>query len=381
MQIRLVSKEQEELVLKNQKLVRYLVSKLSVSSNDYEDFVSIGTIGLIKAAATFDKSKNIKFATYATQCINNEIFMHFRKEKSHINDISLYEPIVSNNDGTELTLFDTIASYDKDFTEVLEENDVFAHFISIILNLLKSKERLIMLYQIAGYNQRFIAEIFNVTQSYISRLEKQLNEKVKSYLQTKKQYKEVFSMAIVGDFYQISFSSKDIKNFNKIFATLLRNLASTEELPDFDVNCDNKRILIKIPAHLESFSFVAQIIQEIDNYSLNFVSDKTRLTANNMNLQDGEKDDSIQSNSITEESTINETAEDAIVENSSKPQKTSQVKLVRDYILSLDSFTVKELKQHFPDLASATISNALHLAKTKGLITPIDIGQYKVIKN
>lgn len=301
MQMRLISKEQEELVLKNQRLVRHLIKKLNVSYNDYEDFISIGTIGLIKAAATFDTSKNIKFSTYAAQCINNEIFMHFRKEKSHINDISLYDPVGIDANGNELTLFDTIASSDRDFTEVLEENDVFIHLISIILNLLESKERLIMLYQIAGASQRFIAKILNISQSYASRLEKQLNKKVKSYLQTEQQYKEVFTMAIVGDFYQISFSSKDIKHFNKIFATILRNLTSTKELPDFNVNCNNERILIKIPAHPESFSFVAKIIQEIDNYSLIFVSDKTKSTMDNMNSQDVETNNSFQSNSITEE--------------------------------------------------------------------------------
>lgn len=82
-------------------------------------------------------------------------------------------------------------------------------------------------------------------------------------------------MTIVGDEYRISFSSKDISQFNKIFATLLQNLTSVEELPDFKVNCSEERVIIRLPAHPESFSFIAEIIREIDDFSMSFVSNKT----------------------------------------------------------------------------------------------------------
>lgn len=272
MNIRLSSKEQEELVLKNQRLVYHFVNRLGINNpNDYEDMVSIGTIGLIKAAATFDKSKKIKFATYASHCINNELFMHLRREKKYINDISLDEVIAINDQGKEITLGDKIPSSEKDFTEELAETEIFIKCISIILNLLESKERLIMLYEIAGNTQKDIAKKLNISQSYISRLEKRINKKVKSYfLDTTKQFKEVFSMAIVGESYEISFASKEVKHFNKIFATLLQNLTDTKDLPDFKVDCNKKRIVVQIPAHPESFLFIAKIIQEIDDFSMNY---------------------------------------------------------------------------------------------------------------
>lgn len=174
MSIRLNSNEQEELVMKNKKLVYHLVNKLGASQNqtDYEDLVSIGTIGLIKAAASFDDSMNIKFATYATRCINNEIFMYFRKEKSHANYISLDDTIANDSDGKELTLADKLPSTDRNFAEIVEENAIFERVINIILNLLKPKERMIMLYEMSGTTQSSIAESLNISQSYISRLEK-----------------------------------------------------------------------------------------------------------------------------------------------------------------------------------------------------------------
>lgn len=407
MQTRLTSKEQKELVLKNLKFVHYLVNKLDQHSYNYEDLVSVGTIGLIKAASTFDESKNIKFSTYAARCINNEIFMYFRKENSHMNDISLNDTIHVDKDGNELTICDILASPEKDFTEQIEDIYNFMRLISITLNLLTGRERLMMLCKIAGYTQKYTAKILNITQSYVSRLEKKLIKKVKSYLENTEQFKEVFSMAIVGNLYQITFSSKDIEHFNQIFATFLKNLTSTEELPDFEVINDDQRILIQIPAHPESFSFIAQIIQEIDNYSLKFVSDKTKLSPNDMCLPNVKTTTAAKNDSITEKSITDKTAvpiidttpvkeEKEIVENSTiksnvstsvteihkSPESTinSNVNQILDYILSKDSFTTKELKQHFPSLPPGPITCALRLAKSQGLISFAEYGKYKVNK-
>lgn len=285
--IRLSSKEQEELVLKNQRLVYYLLNKLDISPNEYEDMASIGKIGLVKAAATFDASKNIAFATYASRCINNEFFMHFRKEKSHMNDISLDEPIGDDGEGHEITLIDKLPSLDKDFTEQTEKTELFIKCVNIALNLLEPRERLIILYRIAGNTQSEIAKILNLSRSYVSKLETASYKTIKLYLYTIKQFKKFFSMAIIGDSYQISFASKD-KQFSKIFATLLQGLDSTESLPDFKINCNKEQIIIQISAYPEAFSFIAMIIQEIDNYSLSFTSNKkiSKIADNSSRIDD-----------------------------------------------------------------------------------------------
>lgn len=346
-----LSSEIENLVLENQGLVRYLVHRLGVTqkSPEYEDIISIGTLGLVKAAITFDSSKNIAFATYASKCINNEIFMNYRKAKRYANEISIDEVIGNDGEGKELILKDTIEHPDSNFVEQIVNKEDVIRLVSIILNCLNGKSRLAMLYQMGGVIQSDISERLKISQSYVSRLIKKNVQKILKAANNQTHYKEVFSMEIIGDEYRISFSSKDISKFNKIFAKLLQNLKYTKDLPDFNVNCNEERVVVQLPAHPESFSFIAQIIQEIDDFSMSFVSDKSTLFPDN----------------TVEKSTT---------------ERGSQVKQVRDYMLSMNSFTVKELKQHFPNLTTGIINNALHIAKTKGLITRVARGKYVVNK-
>ena len=345
MSLCLNSKEKEQLVLQNQKLVYHLVKKLSIPPNDYEDIISIGTIGLIKAAATFDISKDIKFSTYAARCINNEIFMHFRKSESHTNDISLDAPIIGHEEGKEITLKDTIPNSDEDFTEKIVEMEVFIKFISIVLNLLSSKERLVMLHEIAGTKQKVIGKKFNLSQSSISRLQKSLNSKVKSYLTNNKQFNEIFSMAIVGDMYQISFSPKDVMEFNKILPKLLSKITPVDALRNFNVYCDKQRILIRIPADPKSFSFIAQFFQEIEDFNLTFVSDKSHTDSPKIKTDTSDEKNNEVSETETD-TTFSETVD-------------SEIKQVRDYMLSKSSFTIKELKQKFPNIPVRTIHQCI----------------------
>ena len=185
--------EQEKMILENQRLVYYLVKRFNVAPDNYEDLVSIGTIGLIKAAATFDASKEIRFATYAIRYIENEILMYLKKEKKHSKESSLEEALNVDSEGNKLKLKDIIAS-PGDFTEEISTIELFEKFINIVLNYLSSKERLVMLYQIANVNQADIAKLVNVSQSYISRLEHKLIQKIKSYLYGNVEYKETFRM-------------------------------------------------------------------------------------------------------------------------------------------------------------------------------------------
>ena len=391
-----LSSEKEHLVLDNQRLVHFLVKKLGVTPNspDYEDIVSIGTIGLVKAAITFDTSKNITFATYASRCINNEIFRHYRKANKYANDISIDEPIGDDGEGKELTLVDTIADPESNFVEKIVDKEEFIKVVRTVLNCLKGKHRMALLYLMADVSQKEIAEKLNISQRYVSRIEAKATQKVQKIENQQVHYKEVFSMGIVGNEYKISFSSKQISKFNKIFATLLQNLTSVEKLPDFKVNCNRERIIIQIPAHPESFAFIAQIIQEIDDFSMSFVSNRTTVQVDDTDIQSVETADTNEENKfdgmqktilevpVSEKNEFTSTEVDTVDETISKStaERESQVKQVRDYMLSINSFTVKDLKIHFPDLTATTINNALYLAKKKGLITATSRGKYVVNK-
>lgn len=279
-----LSSEKERLVLDNQSLVHYLVQKLGVTpiSLEYEDIVSIGTIGLVKAAITFDSSKNFSFSTYASRCINNEIFMYYRKANQYAKDISIDEPIRDDGESKEFTLGDTIEHSESNFVEKIVNREAFIQLISIVLNYLEKRNRIVMLYRIGNISQKHIAKMLNISRSYVSVIETRATRKIQQVVNQQVHYKEVFTMDITEETYRISFSSKDIRKFNKIFAIFLQNLTSAATLPDFKVNCNKERIVIQIPAHPESFSFIAQIIQEIEDFNMTFVSDKSTLSADNI---------------------------------------------------------------------------------------------------
>ena len=264
----------EELVVQNYKLTYHIAKKYLTVYNDIDELASIGTLGLINAAKTFDCSKKTKFVTYACRCINNEILMFLRKQKNNVDEVSLYEPINVDNEGKKLFLSDTLPDSSVDFTEELVERDILIKLINIILNVLSPRERLIMLYKIAGITQKDISKKLSISKSYVSMLENKLTKKLKSYLNDNQYFNKIFSMSIENNLYKISFSSKDVKNFNEIFAKFLQNSTSFSNLPDFSINCSKERIVILLPGDPESFFFIAQIIQEIDNFNMTFMSDK-----------------------------------------------------------------------------------------------------------
>lgn len=389
----LSSKEQENLVINNLRLVYYLVNKLRVSGSDYEDLVSIGTIGLIKAASSFDDSKNVKFASYASTCINNEILMEFRKNKKHENDVSLDAPIASDSDGKELSLADLISDPDSDFSGKIEMNHSFERVINIILNLLEPKERLFMLYRIGGKKQREISIKLGYSQSYISRIEKKVNLKVKSFFSNMKQAKEAFSMKVVEDSYIITFSSKEIKNSNKIFAKFLMTISSMEDIPTFKVNCSKERFVIQLPANLQSFSVIAQIVEQVDEFSMAFGSNATlnntcndevenkksnkvqELPKAKINVEENNEEDTKK----YAEKSNEQTADSKSSQDDAKSE--NKVKQIRDYMLQQTAFSSKELRKKFPEMGTGAIGNAIYLAKKKGLIKESGVrGEYIVEK-
>lgn len=262
-----LSSNKEYLVLDNLRLVHYLLHKMgiNINSQEYEDFVSIGTIGLINAAITFDESKKYAFSTYAARCIKNEIFMHYRKNNKHEKDISIDEPIKSDEEGA-LTIGDTLEYSESNFVEKMVNKEECIQLVSIILNYLKGKSRLAVLYTMGDVAQRDIAKKLNVSQSYISRIVRKAINRIREAVKCPVDYNKVFSMEIIGNEYRISFSSKKISNFSKIFVSH-NPLTQAEKLPNLKVNCSRERILIRVPAHPESFALIAKIIQKIDDFS------------------------------------------------------------------------------------------------------------------
>lgn len=183
---RLVGGEEDvraELVERNLRLVVYIARKFESTGVGVEDLVSIGTIGLIKAVNTFDPSKRIKLATYASRCIENEILMHLRKTNRIRSEVSFDEPLNVDWDGNELLLSDVYGTDDDLIYQAIEE-EVDRALLNEALSGLTGREKRIMELRFgfsdgAEKTQKEVADLLGISQSYISRLEKRILMKLR----------------------------------------------------------------------------------------------------------------------------------------------------------------------------------------------------------
>ena len=176
----------QRLIEHNLRLVVYIARRFENSGVNLEDLISIGSIGLIKAIGTYRRDKNIKLATYASRCIENEILMHIRKIAGQRAEISLDEPINMDYDGNELLLSDILGT-DEDMVMRPMEDAVDLHLLRQALAELPQREREIVLmrYGLYGYKeltQKEVAQKMGISQSYISRLEKRIMNRLKKEL-------------------------------------------------------------------------------------------------------------------------------------------------------------------------------------------------------
>ena len=173
----------ETLIVRNLRLVVYIAKKFENSGVGIEDLISIGTIGLIKAVNTFSPQKNIKLATYASRCIENEILMYLRKTNQLKGEVSIDEPLNVDWDGNELLLSDVLGSDGLEINRGLEDEDE-KRILHMSVQKLSERERQIMdmrfgLTDGAGHTQKEVADILGISQSYISRLEKRIIAQLK----------------------------------------------------------------------------------------------------------------------------------------------------------------------------------------------------------
>jgi RNA polymerase sporulation-specific sigma factor len=173
----------ELLITHNLRLVVYIARKFENTGINIEDLVSIGTIGLIKAVNTFCPGKKIKLATYASRCIENEILMYLRKTASRKNEMSIDEPLNVDWDGNELLLSDVLGSDSDSVNRNIEYQDEKRRILALVKQL-GERERKIMtmrfgLFGSKEYTQKQVADMMGISQSYISRLEKRIVQKLK----------------------------------------------------------------------------------------------------------------------------------------------------------------------------------------------------------
>lgn len=176
-----------KLIVHNLRLVVYIAKKFENTGVPVDDLSSIGTMGLIKAVRSFVPSKNIKFATYASRCVENEILMFLRRRSNKNIDISMDDALSTDADGNELNLIDVLYTDENEISKNMEaESDRDMIWKSLECLTEREKEIMIMRYGLKGAKektQKEVADIIGISQSYISRLEKRILKKLKKEIE------------------------------------------------------------------------------------------------------------------------------------------------------------------------------------------------------
>ena len=179
-------KEAKDILIKhNLRLVAHVAKKYA-NYGDNDELISVGSIGLIKAVSTYNQGKGTGLATYASRCIENEILMMLRASKKHKNNVSLSEPIGVDKDGNELTVIDMIAD-DKDVIDDVERDILMERLVEVTKECLDKREYDIIKHRYGldgngALTQREVANMFGISRSYISRIEKKGLEKIRDHV-------------------------------------------------------------------------------------------------------------------------------------------------------------------------------------------------------
>ena len=183
------------LIEHNLRLVAHVAKKYTAggrfSSIDFDDIVSIGTIGLIKGIDSFNTDKNVRLATYAARCIENEILMYIRSSKKYMNDVFLQDPVGHDFDGNEITVMDIVKTDDDPVPEQVSTKMEIIQMLDDMKEVLDDRERKIIYlrYALGGgdeVTQREIAKMMNISRSYVSRIEKKALGKISAKMNSKR---------------------------------------------------------------------------------------------------------------------------------------------------------------------------------------------------
>ena len=167
-----------KLIEHNLRLVAHIVKKFESSTNDVDDLIGIGTVGLIKGIDSFSPDKNIKLATYIAKCSENEILMHFRSDKKNSKNVSIYDGISYDKEGNEITILDVLKTENPDYAEEIYKNDNIK-LLRKYLNVLTKREREVLTKRYGlDNNDEITQKEIGISRSYVSRIEKRAITKI-----------------------------------------------------------------------------------------------------------------------------------------------------------------------------------------------------------
>ena len=184
-------KGREKLIVHNLRLVVYIAKKFDNTGVGVEDLISIGTIGLMKAIATYKEDYGSRLATYAARCIDNELLMYFRAKKKVSREVSLYEPIGMDKEGNQIHLLDIVESEEPDVVEMMERTRQIEKLLGLVPKVLQERELYIVVHRYGLFGnkamtQREIASAVGISRSYVSRIEKKALHKLEEALRDRR---------------------------------------------------------------------------------------------------------------------------------------------------------------------------------------------------
>lgn len=176
------------LIEKNMRLVAHMTRKYITADREIEDLISVGTIGLIKAINSFKPDKNIRLATYAAKCIDNEILMMLRAEKRKMNEVSIYEPVGKDKEGNEISIIDVVGEEQVDVVEECIRDQRIKCLEKNMNDVLTKREKMIIINRYGlgdkeEMTQNDLAEKLGISRSYVSRIEKKALSKLRRMLE------------------------------------------------------------------------------------------------------------------------------------------------------------------------------------------------------
>lgn len=255
--------EQCQMILDNKGLIYHIMyTKFNISQKDfnYEDIAHRAEKGLVSAALKFDASLGYNFTTLAGKCITNEIRMYFKDYNRKDKQVISLEKIIDDNN--KISIKDTIEDLSANFEEKIIIDQEFIEMMNIILNRLEPKETIIMLYWSCGSTQKEIESMMEISQSYISRIQRKALKLIRKIANENIKYRKIFRIQKMEESYYISFFKTDIGDWNTILSEIL-----TKDLDGYRITYNNQEVLIEVAAELESFYIIAKIMEVIYKYS------------------------------------------------------------------------------------------------------------------
>ena len=361
--------EQAKMVEENMNLVPFVLKRMNIPLEYYDDAVSEGNLGLMQAVYCFNQNLGYRFSTFAYKVIQNHLSNYFFPtifpKKQVVFPLSTLL-VTKEDDSTciEDFLIDETANFER----AVEYRNFFQSLLNNGINCLSGRTKATFLYKLAGCTDAVIAKHLQRSTSRIVDFRQIVAKKLKEFNCNNK---EVFHMEIQEKIYKLTFATKDIVKFNQVFAKFLYDMQNEEKinnLPSFRLNCTKEQVLLTLPAEPSSFILIGLLMEEIETFGMQYSAGiKPSLPEKIL-----ENSSAILPVTSTESSAPVQNLNNTI----SISERKKQLNEIRKYMQNQDSFQVKDLTKQFTDMPYHSIIDLIGREKKNGKIYIITKGTY-----